>query len=217
LEPEGTEQKIIMTTIQLLGTEGTRKLTIRRVAERCGVNIAAINYYFRSKENLINRALKHYAELTQKVFLVLGDETLPPYERLHTFMIRFSMHLITYPGFMKSLLMQTMNDDSMPTQAQESMQRGRTALLRLIASALPQAAENREALKYKIFQMMGGLLYPLIWGQYTQTLYDIDFTNAAVRLQYIDTLLQSFFPELCPTQEAAPQMNEMDLMDRNRH
>lgn len=202
MEQESTEQKIIMTTIQLLGTKGIHKLTIRRVAERSGVNVAAINYYFRSKQNLINEALQHYAQLTQRVFTVLQDESLPPYERLHTFLVRFSMHLITYPGFMKSILTQTMNDEAIAPQAKESMQRGRMGLLKLLESALSQVDvsldDNDEMLRFRLFQMMGGLLYPLIWGRYTQELYEIDFEDAATRLRYIDTLLESFFPELCP-------------------
>jgi len=201
VEQESTEQKIIMATIQLLGTDGIRKLTIRRVAERSRVNVAAINYYFRSKENLIDKALQHYAQLTQRVFAVLQDESLTLYERLHTFLVRFSMHLITYPGFMKSILTQTMNDEAIAPQAKESMQRGRMGLLKLLESALSQADvaldDSDEMLKFKLFQMMGGLLYPLIWGRYTQELYEIDFEDAATRLRYIDTLLQSFFPELC--------------------
>jgi AcrR family transcriptional regulator len=201
VEQESTEQKIIMATIQLLGTEGLRKLTIRRVAERSGVNVAAINYYFRSKENLINEALQHYAQLTQRVFAVLQDESLTLYERLHTFLVRFSMHLITYPGFMRTILTQTMNDEAIAPQAKDSMQRGRMGLLKLLESALSQVDalpdDGGEVLKFKLFQMMGGLLYPLVWGRYAREIYGIEFEDADSRLRYIDTLLQSFFPELC--------------------
>jgi hypothetical protein len=95
-----------------------------------------------------------------------------------------------------------MNDEAIAPQAKESMQRGRMGLLKLLESALSRVDalpdDGGEVLKFKLFQMMGGLLYPLVWGRYAQEIYEIDLEDAATRLRYIDTLLQSFFPELCP-------------------
>ena len=52
------EDKIIQTTIDCIETYGFSGATNRRIAEAAGVNIAAINYYFRSKEVLIRRVME---------------------------------------------------------------------------------------------------------------------------------------------------------------
>jgi TetR/AcrR family transcriptional regulator, regulator of cefoperazone and chloramphenicol sensitivity len=52
------EDRIIETTINCIEKYGITGATNRRIAEVAGVNIAAINYYFRSKEVLIQRALE---------------------------------------------------------------------------------------------------------------------------------------------------------------
>lgn len=200
VEKETAEHKILHTAITLLGMEGLKRFTIRRVAERSGVNVAAINYYFRSKDNLIKEALQHYSQLTQKVFAVLQDESLTPFDRLHTFLTRFAMHLVTYPGFMKSILIQAMNKEDIDPRAKESMIRGREALFHLLQTAgVPSGVTPEDAdaqLRMKIFQMMAGIIYPVMWGTYTKELYLIDFENPTVRERYINMLLHNLFPEL---------------------
>lgn len=59
---ETAEQKIILATIDRIEKEGLSNITIRGIAEKAGVNIAAVNYYFRSKDNLINLVLKTTAD-----------------------------------------------------------------------------------------------------------------------------------------------------------
>jgi len=56
--PASVEDKIIQTTIDCIETYGFTGATNRRIAEAAGVNIAAINYYFRSKERLIQRVME---------------------------------------------------------------------------------------------------------------------------------------------------------------
>ncbi len=52
------ELKIIEAAIECIEEFGLKGATNRRIAEKAGVNLAAINYYFRSKENLIERVME---------------------------------------------------------------------------------------------------------------------------------------------------------------
>lgn len=52
------ELKIIEAAIDCIEQFGLKGATNRRIAEKAGVNLAAINYYFRSKENLIARVME---------------------------------------------------------------------------------------------------------------------------------------------------------------
>ncbi len=52
------EDKIILATIACIEKYGLQGVTNRRIAAQAGVNGAAINYYFRSKEALISRVMK---------------------------------------------------------------------------------------------------------------------------------------------------------------
>ncbi len=55
---ETIELKIIDAAIACIEEFGLQGATNRRIAEKAGVNLAAINYYFRTKENLIDRVME---------------------------------------------------------------------------------------------------------------------------------------------------------------
>ena len=51
------EEKIILATIDCIEEFGIRDVTIRRIGEKAGMNSAAISYYFRSKDALMETVL----------------------------------------------------------------------------------------------------------------------------------------------------------------
>lgn len=69
---DSVEQQIIRATINCIEKYGLSGVTNRRIAEIANLNHAAINYYFRSKENLIAKVM----EITVKV--VFNWEQIDP-------------------------------------------------------------------------------------------------------------------------------------------
>jgi len=55
---DSAEEKIIEAAIACVESYGLQGATNRRIAEKAGVNLAAINYYFRSKDNLIEKVME---------------------------------------------------------------------------------------------------------------------------------------------------------------
>jgi AcrR family transcriptional regulator len=51
------EARILLATVECIERYGVTGATVRRITEAAGVNIAAINYYFGSKEALLEAAL----------------------------------------------------------------------------------------------------------------------------------------------------------------
>ena len=52
MNKEEVKQNIISASIECIEMEGIQGATIRKIADRAGVNVAAINYHFGSKEQL---------------------------------------------------------------------------------------------------------------------------------------------------------------------
>lgn len=67
-----TQETILLATIDCINDHGIEHLTTRMIAEKAGANIASINYYFRTKELLVNQAL----EITIKHMLEDVNETI---------------------------------------------------------------------------------------------------------------------------------------------
>jgi len=52
MSKEEVKQNIILASIECIEKEGIQGATVRKIADRAGVNVSAINYHFNSKEQL---------------------------------------------------------------------------------------------------------------------------------------------------------------------
>lgn len=74
---------VLQGAIQVLERDGPHKLTTIRVAEAAGVSIGSVYQYFPNKQAILYRLQVDEWERTgATVDAILGDETLPPPERL---------------------------------------------------------------------------------------------------------------------------------------
>jgi len=91
IESQDTEHKILITACQLFANSGFDKVTHREISKVSGVNAALINYYFRSKENLFKKVLKHCFALTaEKYAMPVEDE----FESLEEIKLIVKAHLL---------------------------------------------------------------------------------------------------------------------------
>jgi AcrR family transcriptional regulator len=73
-----TRQAILLATIDCIEEHGLEQLTTRMIAEKADANIAAINYYFRTKDQLVEEALQMtITHMLEDVMATLQDESLP--------------------------------------------------------------------------------------------------------------------------------------------
>ena len=56
--PDDPRQRLLETAGQIFAEKGFDGATVREICRRAGVNIAAVNYYFRDKERLYIEAVK---------------------------------------------------------------------------------------------------------------------------------------------------------------
>lgn len=78
-----TQRLIIEAAITCIEKYGIENVTVRRIAEEARVNIASINYYFRSKANLMHAALKMTIDhMLEDVLNAINKKDLPLKERL---------------------------------------------------------------------------------------------------------------------------------------
>lgn len=57
-EPQlGTRERILAAALQVFAVRGFEGATLKEITEHAGANIAAVNYYFRSKDELIREVL----------------------------------------------------------------------------------------------------------------------------------------------------------------
>ena len=114
-----TKEKIIEAALEIIAREGFQNVTIRKIATTAGVNIAAVNYHFGSKEKVLNEALEHVMIQMKKIFNYLKGEENSPAVRLETFTQNYLKTLLKYPDPVKNLIHQSIHEHSVRNNFQE--------------------------------------------------------------------------------------------------
>ncbi|WP_026263452.1 TetR/AcrR family transcriptional regulator [Paenibacillus sanguinis] len=68
------EERIIDRALYLMGKKKSCDISVRAIAKEAGVNVSAINYYFRSKEEMLRLVKEFYIENTLAVLSILRRE-----------------------------------------------------------------------------------------------------------------------------------------------
>nr|WP_092070564.1 TetR/AcrR family transcriptional regulator [Dendrosporobacter quercicolus]NSL48295.1 TetR/AcrR family transcriptional regulator [Dendrosporobacter quercicolus DSM 1736]SDM12109.1 transcriptional regulator, TetR family [Dendrosporobacter quercicolus] len=188
-----TREKILHATLEIINNEGLENVTIRKITLAAQVNIAAVNYYFGSKENVINEALKELLDKLSRTFDQLEDGALPPQERLRNFLHSYADATLAYPDVFKNFLKQVIthyNDHPSHVDYIKFMQ---TTGWRKLGSFLQESGllPNDQLLLMKIVQLFSALEFPLLLGVQTREVHEFDYYDQKYRYQYVELLMQS--------------------------
>jgi AcrR family transcriptional regulator len=117
-----TRQRLLVAAGEVFAEQGFHNTTVRDICRRAGVNIAAVNYYFRSKEELYAEVCNYSLNLSvNKYSPTLGiTESAPAQERLHAFIRSFLFSMLEKgePSWHEKLVTREMND---PTGALDNV------------------------------------------------------------------------------------------------
>jgi len=185
-----TKEKILQTTLQIISKEGIKGITIRKIAKISGVNVASINYHFKSKENLITESLKLFGKKMETIITELDTLPLSPKEKLKHFLLSFSDSQIKYPGFMQSQIERISHGKEMTPKAVENMKLGRKVLLKLLKAITKE--ESEEKLSMILFQLMSGIIFPILYGKYVEEIYEFNFSDRKTRERFITLAIEKF-------------------------
>ncbi|MGG4340213.1 TetR/AcrR family transcriptional regulator [Paenibacillus lautus] len=72
-QPQISEDKILKTSWELLGEEGIEKFSMRRLADRLGIQAPSLYWYFKSKQNLYQRLANQISKIILEEFHTEGD------------------------------------------------------------------------------------------------------------------------------------------------
>jgi AcrR family transcriptional regulator len=111
------EQKIIEAAIECIEKYGIQGATNRKIAEMAGVNSAAINYYFRSKDVLIQRAMQvtlHNAFDWEDIARLPGNSAVERCKSVFNDLIEGGTH---YPGVARAHFYDLLTEGNYDTPA----------------------------------------------------------------------------------------------------
>jgi AcrR family transcriptional regulator len=183
---DNTRQRLIDTALQHIATHGVAGLTVRGVAAAAGANIAAVNYYFRSKDALVREVL----EVTIRNLLVDTDELLArmksdPHVALAGLLSYYLDGGLRFPGISKAHMHNAFSSDDytglFPTSFVPVIERIRDAI-RAHVPGLDAAAAGRRT----VFAL-SAVFFPVFFSGLFRTMHALGTPGG--RLQYVEEIV----------------------------
>ncbi len=88
---EDTKERVLEEACKVFAEKGYRDATHAEICRRADINVAAINYYFSSKESLYRAVFEHLTQKMESLYPLDGGLSAdsPPEKRLHAFILGF--------------------------------------------------------------------------------------------------------------------------------
>ncbi len=185
-------EKIVSATIDAIEKDGLQAVTIRSIARRAGVNSAAINYYFRSKDNLLEEVFRTTIEHSLgDIQAMLDPEGGDPRAQLEEVLLYLMDGAVLYPGLTKS----QMFDVLVGRKPDNPFLRRLNVLLAGVAERLKAAKPGRpgDTVKTMIVQALSAVILPAFMPEAFRSLTGKSFLDAKARRAYVRSVVETCF------------------------
>ena len=185
------KEKMIEVTARILRERGFKATTVRAIAKEAGVNIAAVRYYFGSKEELIGAALEYMMGSLESIVSILDDSRLSAKERLKKYIISYFHLARKHPALFRSI--------SSPSSS-EAKETYFIYLNLLHDQAWEKVVENvaeitgytdRRDLELKCMQIFAAVEFPIILESNNKDSFISHYTDSTTLERYVDILMDN--------------------------
>ncbi|OPX86702.1 MAG: HTH-type transcriptional repressor KstR2 [Pelotomaculum sp. PtaB.Bin104] len=187
-----TKEKIIRVVMDIIAEDGFQNITIRKIAAQAGVNVAAINYHFGSKDAVINEALKTVTSQLKSTFEDLKDSNVSGKTRLTAFINNYINIIIKYPDIIKNVIYHQISHRQLDEQVEYVTflrTEGIELLKHTIGQIRPEADEKLLCLK--TLHLISGISFPIIMGEQIKEINGLDLYDQETREMHIQVLLEN--------------------------
>jgi len=186
------EKKIVISTIEFIEKYGLEAATIRRIADYAGVNSAAIGYYFRSKDKLIQIAMEQTLDNAFDMDDFSESEGKPVRERLiHVFTL-LAEGAIQYPRLTRAHLHDTFIKGSYTSDA---CKRINEFFLKLEKEIIDSGYQmDITEMRMKLIQLGASVVFYMgVMPDLLTPFSELKLSDPETREKYIRILVESLF------------------------
>lgn len=183
------EQNILDRALYLIAKSGSFNVTIRAIAKEANVNVSAINYYFRTKDEMLRLVKEFYIDNTIAAYEPLDNHDYTDEEKIISCANEIIEYTLKYPGILTMLKEANKEKDTDPTSAKivKLTAEMNTKLDNILSSALNCKEDHFE---YKRMIFLSSILHPATNLNITNLMPPI-IDNKEHRLKYINYVLET--------------------------
>ena len=187
------QQRILEAVLDCIEQDGIQALTTREIAQAAGVNIASINYYFRSKDAAVAEALAMALKSMQEdVGAILADETIPFLSALEQVLDYLVQGAFLFPRTTMAHLYPALMEGQYNTPVAQDMRAIVDGLAARWQHEHPGSdpAEARVALA----QIISMTVFVMLAPGFFAASQPVDLTSPDGQRAYLRRLVQAYFP-----------------------
>ena len=160
-EKTSPRQLILDAVVDCIDKYGIDKLTTRKIAKEAGTNIASINYYFRSKDDLVAETLSMTINhMMQDVFTAVDNQQ----QSFDAVLTEVFFYLIDgsarFPGISKAHLYAAVVEKNYDSPGGKAMTRVFEKLVERAGSEYP--LKDRDHIRFLIAEIVTSLLFSVL-------------------------------------------------------
>lgn len=187
-----TREKIIIATIDFIEKYGVHAVTTRGIANEAKVNVAAINYYFGSKEKLLDETLKlTMKNLQYDIEEILTRKNQTPGEMLKSCLYFFLAGSMKYAGITNAHLYGLFVASRQDGPFVEFC---RSMLSKLVSNLSEcDSTRSREEIELLVAQVFSSVMTPSVFSGIFKESLGMDFRDPSVQQKYIGMLVSQYY------------------------
>jgi AcrR family transcriptional regulator len=186
------KENIVVATIECIEQKGIQAVTVRDIAERANINIAAVNYYFGSKETLLKEALTYslYSSLTQN-YEEIVQANPDPYAMIKAFFKEIFQGSLQWPNVTKSHIYGPIIDNNYQGVFIEWLNDTADELTAKVKT-LNTMKMDTETLKLALVQMLSVVLLWSLMPDLFSRFLGFDFRDSQKQDRFLDLLFERY-------------------------
>ncbi|MEX1376682.1 MAG: helix-turn-helix domain-containing protein [Eubacteriales bacterium] len=176
-------------TLYLIGKKGATDVSVREIAKEAGVNVAAINYHFRTKEMMLKEMENLFIDNYNQVYDVLDDKKLGAEEKIEKLLNEIIEYTIHYPGI-TILLNKKMADkkSEMGRYVDKSIKEKSKKIKALIKQITGN--QDDEVAAFNEVVLLSSIVYPASDSQSISFYNDLNLSDKTSREKYVKHIIK---------------------------
>jgi TetR/AcrR family transcriptional regulator, regulator of cefoperazone and chloramphenicol sensitivity len=188
---ESTAQTIVQAALECLEQHGLQGLTVRKIATHAGVNLAAINYHFGSKEKLLEQVFElatasAFQDLDQ---LVNAQSGAALEQQLREFLFHYTNGLMRYPNVSKVLIHELVSAGNGQVIISQRLETFLKSLAERFAR-LHQRNPHDLEIRFQTMQIISVFICAALIPEVFRHALKLDLRQAKTRSQMIEAMLK---------------------------
>jgi AcrR family transcriptional regulator len=190
-------ERILMATMMSLEEVGMAALTVRAIASRAGVNVAAINYYFGSKDRLLEEVRDRqlaagFADPLADLDALLARPELSRDDAVRLFLGGFIRDMVPYPRTVEAYMHDALTRQDYGGPAFSALNAFLRGFHERTRDMLPDVDEQAQRLT--VSQLWSAVLFMGLLPRATEPFVGEDLTAEDAIGRYVERLVAAYLP-----------------------